>query len=299
MIETSVKRAALMAVTQDPCFYLFWLILSISAWLNNASPAACDVDTAKPAFDFLSKWVKRHKTHRLRTGRKGRAGSRGGLMEIEAGRRKLRFYCSSSQSGPLVDHAANSVAHRATQAAAVQLFKPQEFSLIHLQTDDTHVNRAGGERWALSDPSEPVIQGAHVKTLLTVNEARCQTQTITLTDGLLCSDPDCTTRWSFSSRDTERNRSACGAYSDKHPETSTRSQNVPQLTDSTCLNNFELPCSVWSDARQHSYNVYEKTSSKLMERHCRALQHNYSWRESTWMEETAPCFFQWNYSLLH
>lgn len=63
MMETSVKRAALMAVIQDTCFYLFWLILSISAQLNNASPAACDVDTAKPTFDFLSKWVKRQHTH--------------------------------------------------------------------------------------------------------------------------------------------------------------------------------------------------------------------------------------------
>lgn len=135
-------------------------------------------------------------------------------------------------------HVDNTVEHQATQAAAMQLFKPQEFSLIHLQTDDTHVNRAGGERWALSDPSEPVIQGAHVKTLLTVNEARCQTQTITLTDVLLYSDLDCTTRWSFSSQvlrppvtqDTERNRSACSAYSNKHPDSSTRSQNVQQLT---------------------------------------------------------------------
>lgn len=72
MIETSVKRAALMAVTQDPCFYLFWLILSISAWLNNASPAACDVDTAKPAFDILAKWVKRQHTGWGRGGREER-----------------------------------------------------------------------------------------------------------------------------------------------------------------------------------------------------------------------------------
>lgn len=62
-----------MSVTQDSCFYLFLRILSIPAGLNNASPAACDGDTAKPDFDFLSKWVKRQHTGR---GRRG-AGSNG------------------------------------------------------------------------------------------------------------------------------------------------------------------------------------------------------------------------------
>lgn len=66
MIQTSVKRA-LMALTQDPCFYLFLLILSISAQPNNDTPAACDVDKAK-AFDFQSKWVKRQHTCRGRRG---------------------------------------------------------------------------------------------------------------------------------------------------------------------------------------------------------------------------------------
>lgn len=70
--------------------------------------------------------------------------------------------------------------------------------------------------------------------------------------------------------------------------------------DSTCLNNFKLRCSVWSEvkaARQHSYDIYEKTSWKLIQSPCRGVQHNYSWRGSTWMEVTAPCFFQLNYSV--
>lgn len=48
-----------MAVTQDLRFYLLWLILSVPARPDCDTPAACDVDTAKPAFDFLSKWAKR------------------------------------------------------------------------------------------------------------------------------------------------------------------------------------------------------------------------------------------------
>lgn len=66
-------------------------------------------------------------------------------------------------------------------------FKTLEFSLIHLQADDTRVNEAWGESCSLSDPSELVIQGAHVKTLLTANEA-FQTQTITVKDVQFYSD---------------------------------------------------------------------------------------------------------------
>lgn len=38
-----------MALTQDPCFYLFSLFFPL-----NESFAACDGDAATPAFDFLS-----------------------------------------------------------------------------------------------------------------------------------------------------------------------------------------------------------------------------------------------------
>lgn len=154
------QRGPLMALTQDLCFYLFWLILSISARPNNDTPAACDVDTAKPAFDFLSKWVKRQHTGWGRRGRE-EEGLKGRLMELETRRRKLRgnwgFYCwnlisalcGSSWSRPLLSrgaggHVDGAVVHEATQAAAMQLFKTPEFSLIHLQTDDTPVNKAGG-----------------------------------------------------------------------------------------------------------------------------------------------------------
>lgn len=159
-------------------------------------------------------------THRLRTERKGRAGFGGGLMEIEARRRKVRgnwvfiALCSSSRSGPPLGHVDDNMKPPKQQQCSF-FNHPPEFSLIHLQTDDSPVNKAGGERWALSDPSEPVIQGAHVKTLLTVNEASCQTQTFTLTDGLSYSDPVCLTRCSCGSQDTKRNRPTCGAYSNK------------------------------------------------------------------------------------
>ena len=78
-----------MALSQDPCFYLFWLILSISGRPNNDTPAACDVDTAKPAFDFLSKWVKRQQQaeERGRGGKEGEEKGREQLMEgLDGGR---------------------------------------------------------------------------------------------------------------------------------------------------------------------------------------------------------------------
>lgn len=83
VIQTSVHRAALKALTQDLCFYLFYFILSISGRPTSDTPAACDVDTAKPAFDFLLKWVKRQHTCR------GRRAEVGGLG-LEAGRGRKR-----------------------------------------------------------------------------------------------------------------------------------------------------------------------------------------------------------------
>ncbi len=154
------------------------MILRLSVILTQQSPPLI----------FLSKWVKRQHAGRGRRGRGDEGGAEsacggfgGGLMEIETRGRKLRGnwvfitetwsprLCSSSRGGPPLSRDANShvehaVVHEATQAAAGQLFKTR-FSLIHLQTDDTLVNKAGGERWALSNPSKPVIQGAHVKTL--------------------------------------------------------------------------------------------------------------------------------------